>query len=844
MNTLAALLCLVAADDGRFPFHIPADRPLAGAADMAWLNRPCDERGFCRIEDGHFVLPSAGAEDGGDAERFRVWGFNLTFGACFPSKEDAPKIAAHLASLGCNAVRFHHIDMQDFPQGVWRRLEDGRREFHPEAVDRLDFFAAELHKRGVYANYNLHVSRTLSPAEGLPRWPSDLPWYASFNKYVTYFDPRVQQAVKDYCRELLTHENPYRGGRRRTDDPGTAFLEMLNENSFSEKGAGQLDQFPPVFRAEFRRQWNEWLWRKYANDGRLRAAWSEGNTAGETLIDSAAWGRKELGDWRLDGGLKPVFVPAAEDVGPRLAVVTTETSPNHRLKLAHAPVSLKKGRTYTLSLKLWSHAPRQGYLSVSTNDPGEWTPVGPAESVAFGPGWTEVTRIFEAGLNTDAADVGLTLGDAAGRVEVADVTLIEGVRAEPLPEEQSIVERSVEIPGATAGAVAAADLRAFMEETEIAWTTELRRFLREECGAKVPVCASQVNYHGARLAAEAGDFIDLHTYWNHPLGDPFGSGDWWLKDAPMEPSPLIDQWPTNSLVVRTGWRVRGMPLTLSEWNYGEPGRYAASGVLVPAVIQSLQDWDGTYFFQYDDAAAANDGPFREADTGFFSFNARPHKLAMFAALAPLVRRPDLAALEGEVAGSADDRSGGTVALRKRVVIDLDRTSAEPSDNVGRVGEAGRMESPGGAVVWDSGEGFITVNTPRTRAVSGLIASREFTLGSLLVKVGQTPEDYAAVVLTSVDGQPLESSGRMLLVAAHSSENTGFEWNEDKTRVLDWGGPPTRTAAVPLTVTLAGQPLEVHALNGSGERDHAVEVEEGTFRVRPGDRTIWYELNRP
>jgi hypothetical protein len=49
------------------------------------------------------------------------------------------------------------MDMQTTPGGIFAK--DGRT-LDPDQLDRLDFFIAELKKRGIYTNLNLHVSRT------------------------------------------------------------------------------------------------------------------------------------------------------------------------------------------------------------------------------------------------------------------------------------------------------------------------------------------------------------------------------------------------------------------------------------------------------------------------------------------------------------------------------------------------------------------------------------------------------------------------------------------------------------------------------------------------------------
>jgi hypothetical protein len=51
------------------------------------------------------------------------------------------------------------MDMQSAPGGIFAK--DGRT-LDPERLDRLDFLIAKLKEQGIYADLNLHVSRTAS----------------------------------------------------------------------------------------------------------------------------------------------------------------------------------------------------------------------------------------------------------------------------------------------------------------------------------------------------------------------------------------------------------------------------------------------------------------------------------------------------------------------------------------------------------------------------------------------------------------------------------------------------------------------------------------------------------
>jgi hypothetical protein len=74
------------------------------------------------------------------------------------------------------------------------------------------------------------------------------------------------------------------------------------------------------------------------------------------------------------------------------------------------------------------------------------------------------------------------------------------------------------------------------------------------------------------------------------------------------------------------------------------------------------------------------------------------------------------------------------------------------------------------------------------------------------------------------------------------------WNRARTSVgRAWGKGPVQAEGIPATVTLktAARRVSVHALDGAGKRRGKVKASlEGgrvTFRIGPGHKTLWYEI---
>ena len=195
------------AEKDMFPFVIPGlASPAAGSiTDLSWLNeRPAGGHGFVRVKEGHFV--------DGRGQRLRFLASNFTFGSCFPDHDTADKLAARLASLGINCIRFHHTDNQSSPRGIWKAGTAKKNELDPDQLDRLDYFIAALKRQGIYANINLHISRNYWEGEDFPdglannkERQNELPKYG---KSIDKINEQMIRMQRDYASALLKHVNP------------------------------------------------------------------------------------------------------------------------------------------------------------------------------------------------------------------------------------------------------------------------------------------------------------------------------------------------------------------------------------------------------------------------------------------------------------------------------------------------------------------------------------------------------------------------------------------------------------------------------------------------------------
>jgi hypothetical protein len=228
-------------EHGWFSFVIPDSDTTHNVVDMSFLNNSiAGSSGFIKIRDGHFI--------DGNGERIRFFGTNLTFNSCFPDKETAVLVAGRLKKLGMNVVRFHHMDNQAAPGGIWNQ---SMKELDPGQLDRLDWLVYQLKLHGIYSNINTHVSRNYPGCNyaGIDQF--------NYGKGIDQFYPPYIDMQKEYARKLLTHKNPYTG-TIYAEEPAVAFVEVNNENSLISNWS-LLPKLNSEHKAALIKQWNEWF---------------------------------------------------------------------------------------------------------------------------------------------------------------------------------------------------------------------------------------------------------------------------------------------------------------------------------------------------------------------------------------------------------------------------------------------------------------------------------------------------------------------------------------------------------------------------------------------------------
>ena len=230
-----------------YPDAMPVDISFVFADE-----KPAGKRGFIRADGDDLRF-----EDGTIA---KFWGVNFNGGACFPSKEYAPKVARRLAQAGCNIVRFHQLDAEWDTPNIFSFSKGKRvtttRVMDPKSLDALDYLIHCLKEEGIYCYLDMTTYRKYKEGDDVPFYDelfdNARPW--------SNCSPRLIELQKEFCTQIWNHVNPYTGLAYK-DDPVFVLTEITNENDLfaNSNAANRFSVKSAYYENEFRGFFRDWL---------------------------------------------------------------------------------------------------------------------------------------------------------------------------------------------------------------------------------------------------------------------------------------------------------------------------------------------------------------------------------------------------------------------------------------------------------------------------------------------------------------------------------------------------------------------------------------------------------
>ncbi len=428
--------------------------------------------------------------------------------------------------------------------------------------------------------------------------------------------------------------------------------------------------------------------------------------------------------------------------------------------------------------------------------------------------------------------------------------------------------------------------------------TDWNRFLADVCrdyyreqiaflrglGVRQPIsCNGGGSFSAAdRWSNLAGDLFDQHQYHDHPNWSPYLT---YSNRSSLQTGLGI----VNSLA---RGRIAGMPYGVTEYDFCYPNDWRAEGWVPLAAYARFQRWNFATAFAYNSQPWTNRAVLYGNDaeiTGVWRFHNDPASFGQMPLSSLLFLRGDVkpARKTVDVTFSETDtflpepgrfppdplRFLGDLPLvhRTRQVYDGER-AVEKGDRTASSGRGSGQKNPQPAILFpqtgewrttDTGElrynqaaGVFVIDTPRTQGVVGFAGAKRYQTRDVALRM-ENP--FGSVVLSSLDGQPIRTSRRMLLTAVGRCQNTGFLltpapgsaglYQANKTSL---GAAPIAIDPIRVTLTLpAGRTqagLQAYALDGAGNRIAPIPVrrENGTVTVTMTGvpATIYYELVRP
>ena len=401
----------------------------------------------------------------------------------------------------------------------------------------------------------------------------------------------------------------------------------------------------------------------------------------------------------------------------------------------------------------------------------------------------------------------------------------------------------------------------FIIKTERDFYTGMYDYLKNELGVQSLVAANSDHGHwrcGYALLSNLSllDFVDGHIYWQHPFTrtDPAtGNSHSFILNTPMVNEPASS---TTASLARSP--VKGMPFTVSETNHPFPNEYAAEGIPILGAYSMLQDWDGIY---YHELATSAPHAWNTSTPGAFAIFADPVKMANMAASGLMFLRGDLQPArttvyrgynENDIIEGIRKTSGRPFFTEgfSPVIPLIHKTRIasfeEKIDDFPLIGEQDLIVSETGEISWhNTGHNFVEISAPHTEALVGFMPEKAPGLKHLGIAAGN---DFAAITLVSLDGEPIRSAVRLLLVATGRSGYTGMKWNSERTRLVERGERPAIIEVISGEVSLENlgeaRRLIVSPLDGKGNpfASFEVPVSFGSASFNIGNEvTVWYQL---
>jgi hypothetical protein len=826
------------------------------------------------IEDNNFVSTDSEGNFIVAQNKIRFWGTNLVGEGCFPDKPIAWYIAGRLRNMGFNIVRFHHMDN---PWGNGSLFVPGSdtRHLNSNSLDKLEYLLNQLKQNGIYANINLHVSRTFNSLDGVENADS----ITEFGKAVTIFDPQLISLQKEFATQLLTHVNPYTGLALK-DDPVMALLEITNENSlyrwwrdnrlksFSQGGSliirhvRMLDSL-----------WIRYLINKYTTTVNLKSAWGLGTNINnqinyvkngdfETPPITQHW-QLELHDTANAAISLDNINPIQGNYSGKISV-TKITGTEWHLQFKQIGLTAFLDSIYTVQFSAKSDG--NNTLTVITmrdNDPYN---VYSVHSFALTSDWNTFDFSFISS-EDNVGQMRLSFEFAQKGNYWLDNIFLTNASIVGLEDGETLESRSVKridyFDSYSYSDQRIKDISEFYINLQNKYFENMTKFLKDTIGVKCPIVGTNWNIGPGDLITQSNsDFIDNHSYWDHPsfLGTPWSSTDWNISNTPMVQSQSGGTIPD----LFSGVPFLNKPFTISEYNHAFPNQFQTEGVLFLTVYSSFHDADAIMFFDYNGST--------DWTSDFVSDYFAIHRNGSMMGLMPscaFAFRHNLISKAKEILTlkynlediyllpkhDTGNWNGPTLFSKKLALQHAIRnenfTSSEtsvfaqlPSDPVNP------YKTDTGEIIYDT-NGLLSIHSPNFIGISGLLDNFSQTeVGNLKLN---SASGFGTITWVALNNDSLSVSDKSLITLSTTLQNTNMIWDGTTTIHNNWGQAPTQLHPITATLELNifADSIKIYPLTSEGNpiinlpKTYLPSLSNRFMIIlnQSAEKTIWYGIQK-
>ncbi len=325
------------------------------------------------------------------------------------------------------------------------------------------------------------------------------------------------------------------------------------------------------------------------------------------------------------------------------------------------------------------------------------------------------------------------------------------------------------------------DFLSFLADVDRAYFDRLRRVVHEETDAQVAVTGTQMAFGGvSNFDANAGmDYIDEHFYVDHPESGTDWQRDWYVHNLAATGDAM------QRIQAISFRRDRRKPFVVSEFNQPFPNRHGAEILPVMAIVASMQDWDGLFFFDYAQEADWPKAPTSFSLTGnwgqlamagqsaaiFREAQASPLTARLDVPLGPDARRaiaadPAYGALEAHLA----TRQGVTPERGWREAMSIELAPAGAAVTASSKPTA-PYTSPDEQVRFDPVRQLLEFRGPRSWGVFGTPGDARVGDDVLGARFASSATQYATLLITALDAQSLHGARRLLVTLGGATTGT-------------------------------------------------------------------------